>query len=716
MKNSKYLEIPNVVQVIGGIYKNPKLLERDDKYHFIEDDFCDEFHRIIFGTMLNLWQLGAKEFTLSSIEDYLKQRPKAYGVYQSGKGAEFLLKAGEAANLDTFNYYYNRMKKMTLLRAYENMGMNLDWLYDPNNILDNKKKQEQEDWLDAATLLDIHTRINDKIDAIKCDYIYNLDEGNQIADGLEELLEEYKQTPALGYPLYGDFINTVTRGARLGKFFLRSAATGVGKAIPNDTIIPTPKGFRRVDEIKVGDYLFDAEGCPTKVLAVYPQKEKKKVWVVTFSDGRKAKCCGEHLWEYYVGDEKRITDTKTMRECYQYYDIKMRTNKAVQYEKEEYLFSPYSIGMFFGKRNNELPDSCYRGSIKQRQKLVDGIIEGGGDIHKYPQLCWSLGIQPEYIYVEDIIPTEEEAEMTCFTVDNEDQLFLMNDYLVTHNTRSMIADITYIGCSEIYNPATDIWESCGEPQSCLFIATEQDLQECQSMCVAFIAAVDEEHILTGSYDEGEWERVQKAILILKKSKIFFECLPDFSLEDIENTIKKHIRENKVQYIAMDYIHSSAKILSEIGGRSGIKNLREDNVLFLLSSKLKDICVQLGVFILSATQLNGHYSESETPDQNLLRGSKAIADRIDFGSILMDVAQQDQEALQEYVDSNGLVMPNVKLSIYKNRQGRWKGIYLWINADKSTCRYNPIFCTDWYYHPIEMKNTIINIISNRESAF
>lgn len=97
-------------------------------------------------------------------------------------------------------------------------------------------------------------------------------------------------------------------------------------------------------------------------------------------------------------------------------------------------------------------------------------------------------------------------------------------------------------------------------------------------------------------------------------------------------------------------------------------------------------------------------------------SKAIADRIDFGSILMDVTQQDQEALQEYVDSNGLVMPNVKLSIYKNRQGRWKGIYLWINADKSTCRYIPIFCTDWYYHPIEMKNTIINIISNRKSAF
>jgi hypothetical protein len=40
---------------------------------------------------------------------------------------------------------------------------------------------------------------------------------------------------------------------------------------------------------------------------------------------------------------------------------------------------------------------------------------------------------------------------------------------------------------------------------------------------------------------------------------------------------------------------------------------------MLSTKLKDICNQYGVFILSATQLNSGYVDSETPDQNLLRG-------------------------------------------------------------------------------------------------
>ena len=67
------------------------------------------------------------------------------------------------------------------------------------------------------------------------------------------------------------------------------------------------------------------------------------------------------------------------------------------------------------------------------------------------------------------------------------------------------------------------------------------------------------------------------------------------------------------------MHSSMKILSEVGSRSGVKGLREDNVLFLMSVKLKDICNEYGVFIMSATQLNAGYTDAEVYDQNLLRG-------------------------------------------------------------------------------------------------
>lgn len=70
-----------------------------------------------------------------------------------------------------------------------------------------------------------------------------------------------------------------------------------------------------------------------------------------------------------------------------------------------------------------------------------------------------------------------------------------------------------------------------------------------------------------------------------------------------------------------------KILEEITKRSGGVKLREDNILFMISIRLKDLCNELGVFIMSATQLNGDSKDAKLDqvNQNLLRGAKSIAD-------------------------------------------------------------------------------------------
>ena len=511
MKSNKYAEIPNLVQVIGCIFKNPKLLERDDKYKFNEQDFYDEFHQLVFGCMYNLWQLGAKEITLPAIEDYLTQRPKALATYKANKGPEFILKAAEMANVNTFDYYYNRMKKMSLLRAYEEMGMDLTWLYNPDEVMDMKRKQAQEDWLDNATLADIYNKINDKIDSIKLQYVENVTDGGcQIGEGIDELIDSFAETPAVGYPLYDIYTSTTARGARLGKFYLRSAATNVGK------------------------------------------------------------------------------------------------------------------------------------------------------------------------------------------------------------TRAMVGDACFIGCSQMWSLKENKWVTTGACQSVLFIATEQTLDEIQISAVACISGVEEDHIVMHEYFTGEWERIVKAKQLLKQSKIQFICMPDFSMDDVENMIKKHIRENQVEYVFFDYIHSSAKILTEIGGKSGVKNLREDNILFLLASKLKDIAVQYGVFVLSSTQLNADYQTSETPDQNLLRGSKAIADRIDWGGIMLETTKEDREKVEAFCKKNSLPVPNVKMSIYKNRANKWKGIYLWMSTQTGICRFETLFVTDWACNIIEMP--LLNIKVEEASAF
>lgn len=859
---SKFVDTTAIMQVIGCVYNNPQLLDFTDKYVITDEDFPDEFHRTVFGVIYKIHELGAQKIELENVNDFLSSRPKAAAIYKKNDGDKWLLSVSEKANQYSFDYYYSRMKKMTLLRAYDTCGIDVTDIYDPDNILDTKKKQLQEDILDNSTLEELADKVDRKIDNIRLRFVDDAyGEASQAAEGIDDLIDKFKKTPEVGVPLYGSLINTVTRGARLKKFYLRSAPTGVGKAIPNDTLIPTPTGLRTVGDIRPGDLLFGQDGKPTKVLAIYPQPKKKNIWKITFSDGRIAECCGEHLWEYGYdtpqGETYRVEDTKTIYNRvltskngfknsdgngYKFY---IKVNQAVEYSEKKYKLPPYVLGAFLGNGNfrynpcnrvlnfssrdeeiptlicKELGDAYYPkrsshwdynwtfrrdddihhpiwidefltdypelcnlksedkfipedyllGSISQRKDLLAGLLDTEGSIDDKGRisftttslklrdnvidLCRSLGYltdkrsTKEYytIYIQckesekpslfklewkknkaisykgeeykdhlaivNIEKTNDLADMTCFTVDNADHLFLMNDYIVTHNTRSMIADCCYIGCNKIYDESFG-WINNGVSQPCLYITTEQELEEIQTMMLAFLSNVPEDHILNGSYDGDEEDRVREAANILKNSPIYIEEMPDFSLQDIENSIKKNIRDHDVRYVFEDYIHSSLKILGEIQHRSGV-NLREDNILFILSNKLKDICNQYGVFIESATQLNGSWKEDKVPDQNLLRGAKAIADKVDLGSILLPVTSEDIEALNPILSSNAFDRPVLKLSIYKNRRGRYKGCYLWCKADLGTCRINPMFATTYDYELINIENLKI-VVEDEEGAF
>ena len=213
--------------------------------------------------------------------------------------------------------------------------------------------------------------------------------------------------------------------------------------------------------------------------------------------------------------------------------------------------------------------------------------------------------------------------------------------------------------------------------------------------------------------------MKKAIKIIKNSPLHIEELPDFGLQDVEDSINRGIRKYGIRYVCFDYIHSSMKILSEIGGKAKIANLREDNALFMMSVRLKDIARKYNIFLISSTQLNGEYTEERVFDQNLLRGAKAIADKVDAGMIMLPVTEKDRESLRMFCEKNGLPMPDLKISIYQNRRGRYNHIFLWCKTDLGVCRMNPIFVTSWLYEPIEMEDLIITIRPKSEkweSAF
>lgn len=127
------------------------------------------------------------------------------------------------------------------------------------------------------------------------------------------------------------------------------AAAASGKALPNGEIIPTPLGPRRVDEIKVGDYLFDRKGNPTKVLGVFPQGRRliKKVYL---EDGRRVRCTGDHLWTVFHNGEKwTYTADKIRDEILSGNGVfKIPVNEPVKYIKRDVPVDPLVYGAILG--------------------------------------------------------------------------------------------------------------------------------------------------------------------------------------------------------------------------------------------------------------------------------------------------------------------------------------------------------------------------------
>ena len=508
----RYIDIGACMQVIGSIYQNPNLLD-NERYSFNQEDFTEDFHQVLFGSIFNLHTLGATTIDETTIETYLEQRPKKLAIYKANNGNEYLKKLKETTQPAAFNYYYNRVKKMTLFRMYqEQAGMDLSWLYDVNNIFDQKKKQEQEDWLDNTSIESIASLIDGKIEQIKAKYINNDDTSfTQAGEGADELVDRLMAVPEIGYPLYGDISNSITRGARLGKLYLRSAATGVGK------------------------------------------------------------------------------------------------------------------------------------------------------------------------------------------------------------TRAMIADACTVACGELYNRETESWEYNGSRERVIYITTEQQVDEIQTMMLAFVSDVDEDHILYNKYVNDELDRVRHAAAVLRDSGLQIKRLPDFGLQDIENMITFGVREYGAKYFFHDYIHSSMKILSEVSGKSRVEGLKEYNILFMIAVRLKDLCVEHGIFIETSTQLNMEYRTAQVYDQNLLRGAKSIADKIDLGEIMLDASPEDIESLKPLLTQNGLQVPDTKISVYKNRRGRYKDVLIWCKSNKATCKITPIFVTDYQYGLIDVPALKINIVEE-ESIF
>lgn len=164
---------------------------------------------------------------------------------------------------------------------------------------------------------------------------------------------------------------------------------------PLDAIVKTPTGDRTIGELKIGDKVLTYTGDVQEIIDI-PYEGKGLVFEITLESGRKVQAEENHLFPFKLADKKRPELLKV----------------------KDYI---YSLDLWKEENQPEL------------------YVSENGKI-------WSEKIA-SYKFIGDSIPVR------CISVSNLDGLYLTNDFIVTHNsktfTMAMMVILTvrqYAGC------------------------------------------------------------------------------------------------------------------------------------------------------------------------------------------------------------------------------------------------------------------------------
>ena len=163
---------------------------------------------------------------------------------------------------------------------------------------------------------------------------------------------------ATGLPTPWRTLTIATGGIQTTDAVALLARPNMGKAASVDSKVLTPRGWSRMGDLKVGDALASVDGQRSTVTAVHPQGVRR-LYCVTFSDGRSAEVCDEHLWKvYYRGwDEPRVIQTSKLSDML----LRKRYQKRLwidlfcgEFGGADLPVHPWVMGVLLG-------DGCFRG-------------------------------------------------------------------------------------------------------------------------------------------------------------------------------------------------------------------------------------------------------------------------------------------------------------------------------------------------------------------
>lgn len=294
------------------------------------------------------------------------------------------------------------------------------------------------------------------------------------------------------------------------------------------------------------------------------------------------------------------------------------------------------------------------------------------------------------------LPLEGDIYNTVTRGARLKKLYIDSGSAGSGKSRRMVGNACKLAIPMYYSIEQDEWVYTGCNNKVLYVTTELEHAEVQTLVLAYVSGINEDKILNNKCSASELDRLALTVEYLKEyNNIYIEYLPDPTLVTIKTLIKKHTLQNDVGYVFYDYIHIGSGLIANRD-----KQMRDDIVLLLMATTLKELANELDIHITTATQLNGEYEEKEIKNENLIRGSKAVADKADIGAITLRTNAAEEDLGRAFAIQLGTPVPNFITDIYKNRRGKWTGIRIWRYIDLGTCRTTDCFITDRQNNLIE----------------
>ena len=303
-------------------------------------------------------------------------------------------------------------------------------------------------------------------------------------------LKDFKTTP---FPKQQEFLEQypiIVNSYHL-KGLLLDAKAGSGKAMPLSTRVKTPGGWTKLGELQEGGKVITPNGRIASIVGIYPQGVTD-VYRFTFADGRTADSHPDHQWEVAESHHDHVAGplvTTTLDIINHFNEFKYSIPLVKEIEGDQSLSIESNIVIMakaLFRSGYSIDESVLELSYQNRVQLVKEMIQLGMLLvnedgpffyaenavagENFRRLIWSLGgtanaaehIGGMYKVAfnhRDLtsltgldLPLKEELrldivgyekrpseETLCISIDSEDSLYIVDDYVVTHNTFTSIA-------------------------------------------------------------------------------------------------------------------------------------------------------------------------------------------------------------------------------------------------------------------------------------